>query len=559
MLNSSQFHDAANRIAGYDNVSQMKKTQITILLPLLLGLVCLPSNAQESTSPVAEDLDLPAEVIVPADEFDRGTPQRSGYGFMRTVDKGDYETAAQYLDLRNLRGTASELTGAQLARRFFVIIKRADWVDVSELVDDPAGRANDNLPAYRDSLGIIEHNGKETRLYMQKVPRGDGVSIWKVSNATVSLIPKLYETYGYPEIIEELRRNLPNKVILGYEVFKWVVVGTAAVFAYVLIFLIALVIRRVLGDPKAPSHRRIFRFLVLPFGLWLVIIAMNAAANSLGSGVTADAWRRLTPVPILITVWMMFAGTNLLQEIYATRLRDKGRRGAAVLMGPAGNAIKIVIGIAAILLYMDKLGVNITTVLAGLGVGGIAVALALQKPMEDVFGAFTLYTQQPIRVGDFCRIGDQTGTIEEIGLRTTRMRTLANTVIAIPNAQLANAPIDNISARRKIRFRPILRLRYDTTPEQLQQILDGIRDLLSSNEYVLEESQRVRFTEISDEALLIEVNAYLNTTDWAKYLEMAEQLNLHILKIIALAGTSLFIPARILYADGSANRGELPA
>ena len=86
---------------------------------------------------------------------------------------------------------------------------------------------------------------------------------------------------------------------------------------------------------------------------------------------------------------------------------------------------------------LDNLGFNITTVLAGLGVGGIAVALALQKPMEDVFGAITLYTQQPVRVGDFCRVGNETGTIEEIGLRTTRLRTLGNTLIAIPNAQLA--------------------------------------------------------------------------------------------------------------------------
>jgi MscS family membrane protein len=527
----------------------MKNAQITILMSLLLGLVCLQSNAQESSATVEKDL------TIPVDEFDRGTPQRSADGFMRTVDKGDYETAAQYLDLHNLRGRASELTGAQLARRFFVIIKRADWVDINELVDDPAGRSNDNLPAYRDSLGIIENNGKETRLYMQKVLRGDGVSIWKISNATVSLIPKLYVTYGYPEIIEELRRNLPNKVILGYELFKWVVVGTAAVFAYVLIFLIALVTRRLLGDPNAPSHRLIFRFLVLPFGIWLVILTMNVTAISLGSGATAEAWQRLTPVPILLTVWMMFAATNLLQEIYSTRLQDRGRRGAAVLLGPAGNAIKILIGIAAILLYMDKLGVNITTVLAGLGVGGIAVALALQKPMEDVFGAFTLYTQQPVRVGDFCRIGDQTGTIEEIGLRTTLMRTLANTVIAIPNAQLANQPIDNISARKKILFKLLLRLRYDTTPEQLQRILDEINELLSTSEHILRKNQRARFKEIADDALLVEINAYLNTTEWAKYLELVEQLNMRILKIVSAAGASLYPPARMLYVEQSGETG----
>jgi MscS family membrane protein len=201
------------------------------------------------------------------------------------------------------------------------------------------------------------------------------------------------------------------------------------------------------------------------------------------------------------------------------------------------------------LLYFDKLGFDITTVLAGLGVGGLAVALALQKPMEDVFGAFTLYTQQPIRIGDFCRIGNESGTIEEIGLRTTRVRTLTNTLIAIPNAKLANEPIENISAREKIRYRPILRLKYDTTPEQLRRVLDDIRELFGSHEKILPDSPRVRFNEIADDALLVEALAYLDTTDFAEFLGLAEDLNIRILEIVAEAGTSLALPASTLYVE----------
>ena len=417
------------------------------------------------------------------------------------------------------------------------------------MADDPAGRGNDNLPEYRDSIGIVVNNGKEIRLLMQKVPRGDGVAIWKVSNATVALIPELYEAFGYPEVVEDLRRSLPDASFLGYELFKWVLVLAVSILAYGTVFLIALVIRRVLGDPDTPSHRRIFRFLVLPFGIWVVLMSMNSVATSLGRGVTAEEVQRLSPFPILVTVWAMFACMNLLRDTYSSRLNDRGRTGAMVLLHPAANAIKLLVAVGAALIYLDQLGINITTVLAGLGVGGIAVALALQKPMEDVFGAITLFTQQPVRVGDFCRIGDETGTIEEIGLRTTRIRTLANTVIAVPNSQLANEPIDNISARQKIWYRPILRLRYDTTPEQLQQILEGIRDLLSSHERILQDNHRVRFKEIADDALLVEVYAYVNTTDWAQYLEFAEDLNIRVLEIVARAGTSLSRPARTLHVE----------
>ncbi len=525
----------------------MSNTMKTLfrLLPALAAIAFLSQAtlAQETT-----ESDMP---LVVADEFNRGTPRSSLEGFLAAAEIGDYETAAEYLDLRNLRGEASELTGVQLARRLDVIGRRGNWVDIDEPSDDPAGRGNDGLPDYRDSIGIVMEGEKEVRLLMQRVPRGDGAFIWKVSNATVSHIPQLYEIYGYPEAVEELRRSLPEGSFLGFELFKWVIVLAAALVAYSLVFLLVLAFRRILGNRARPSHQRVFRFLVIPFGIWVVIITMNIVATSLGRGVTAETIQRLSPVPILITMWVMFAAINLLRDIYSNYLRDKDRSGAEVLVRPASNAIKLIVFLGATLIYLDKLGINITTLLAGLGVGGVAVALALQKPMEDIFGAITLYTQQPIHVGDFCRIGNTTGTIEEIGLRTTNIRTIANTLIAVPNAKLASEPIDNISARKKILYRPSLRLRYDTAPDQLQGLLEGIRELLSSHERVLEEGQRVRFNEIADDALKIEVFAYLDTTVWSEYLELAEELNLRILEIVSNAGTSLSLPASTLHIERS--------
>jgi MscS family membrane protein len=339
--------------------------------------------------------------------------------------------------------------------------------------------------------------------------------------------------------------------------FKWVLLLAVGIVAYGAVFLIAIAIRRALGDPDTPPHRRIFRFLAFPAGIWALVMSLHAASAMLGRSATAETWNRVSPVAILATVWFIFAGANLMRDIYSDHLEHRGRLGALVLLRPAANAIKLLIVLGAALIYLQKLGFNITTVLAGLGIGGIAVALALQKPIEDVLGAIHLYTQQPVRVGDFCRIGDATGTIEEIGLRRTHIRTLADTLIAVPNSRLATEPLDNISAREKIWYRPILRLRYDTTPEQLRQILENIRDLLNSHERVLQGHNRVRFTEFADDALLVEVDAYLATTDWAEYLELAEELNIGILEIVARAGTSLSLPARTLHVEQSAAAGKV--
>ena len=295
---------------------------------------------------------------------------------------------------------------------------------------------------------------------------------------------------------------------------------------------------------------------MIPFGIWLVVIAINATATSLGRGVTAETWGRLSPVVILVTVWFIYAVMNLLRDLYVDYLDDRGRPGAMVLIHPIASAVKLIIAIGAILFYLEKFGVNITALLAGLGVGGIAVALALQKPMEDVFGAISLYTQQPVRVGDFCRIGNSMGTVELIGLRTTRLRTLANTLIAVPNHRLVGEPIDNISARGNIWYHPILRLRCDTTPQQLRQVLEDVRKLLSSNERIVQDDHRVRFNEFAENSLSIEVFAYLTTTDWSEFLELSEELNLRILEIVSHAGTSLFMPTSSLIIEQGGATGE---
>ena len=523
-----------------------KGTTVLYLTILLLTMVGIASHAQTNDAGAVE---------VPIDEYDRGSPSRSARGFMAAADEGNFERATEYLDLRNLRGEARELTGPQLARRLKVVIERASWEDIDDLVDDPAGRVNDGLPDYRDSIGVVldEDRNKEYRLYMQKVPRGDGEFIWKVSNATVSLIPELYDTYGYPESIETLRRKLPNVSFLGFELFKWIIVLSAAALAYALVFLFALMVRRGSNTTDLLQRERIFSFLVLPAGIWATFMAMNLTATSLGRGATASTIQKASPVSILVTTWFLFAVIGVLRDVYATRLRDQGRQAGVVLLRPASNALKLLVAIGAGLFYLEKLGINISTVLAGLGVGGIAVALALQKPMEDVFGAITLYTQQPARVGDFCRIGNETGTIEEIGLRTTRIRTLANTVITMPNSKLASEAIDNISARQKIWYRPVLRLRYDTTPDQIREILDAIRALLANDDRVMKDNYRARFKEIADDALLIEIYAYLRTTNWPEFLEMAEDLNMAILDIVAASGTSLALPAQTLVVEHLAN------
>ncbi len=511
------------------------------LWAVALLLACTSGFAQDEPP-----TDLPPETTeeadpVPEDLLDRGTPRRAAQGFLLAAGEGDYERAAEYLDLRNLPRGMNEADGPTLAEDLDIVLQRHLWIDQEELSDVIDGWAGDGLPSYRDRLGVLQTRGGEVALLLQQIPREDGVPIWKISNSTVARIPALYDELGYSRRVENFRRSFPDGRFLGIEYFKWALALAAGLTVYGLSWLLSVTAIRLLTKPDSPRGKFVLRFLTGPAAAKVVVLTMNAVGTNLGVGFGAATLVNIRPVSTLVLLWFLLAGVGLARDLYAQRLKDEGREGQYVLLRPMVTAVQLVIALAVLLMWLDNAGFQITTLLAGLGVGGLAVALVLQRPLEDVFGAVTLYSQQPVRVGDFCRVGEFVGTIEEISLRTTRLRTLDNTVVAIPNAKIATAEIDNISMRRKIWYHPVLKLRYDSTPEQIQEVLDKTRELLNGHDKVMEDAN-VRLTGVGDYAVEVGVRAYIATTTFDEFLAIAEELNLAIMEIVAGSGATFSSP-----------------
>jgi MscS family membrane protein len=185
-----------------------------------------------------------------------------------------------------------------------------------------------------------------------------------------------------------------------------------------------------------------------------------------------------------------------------------------------------------------------TALVAGLGIGGVAIALVLQKPLEDVLGAITLFTQQPVSIGQFCTSGDTTGTIEEISMRATRVRKLNNSVVVIPNSVFATAGIENMSARRRVLHHQFVRLSLDTTESQIKSVLGKLREAVASNSKVVTGEWRVRFVELGEFSINVEVFVQVDTTDWEEFLAIAEDINLDTIGILEAVGVRIAIPRR---------------
>ena len=223
---------------------------------------------------------------------------------------------------------------------------------------------------------------------------------------------------------------------------------------------------------------------------------------------------------------------------------------AVVLLRPATTVIKLTLVFIGIVSWLDNIGYEVTTLLAGLGVGGIAIAFAAQRTLENVIGSITIYSSQPVHVGDFCKFGNTLGVVEEIGLRATQLRTLERPVVHIPNAKFSTDVIENLTQRDKILYRTRLRLSLQTTARQMQDVLEGIRELINKHEMIDEESSRVRFLEFGEYAQEIELYVYIRTQDFAEYLQYREDINLSITKIIESSGTQLVVPTRTTYFEG---------
>ncbi len=232
----------------------------------------------------------------------------------------------------------------------------------------------------------------------------------------------------------------------------------------------------------------------------------------------------------------------------------------AALIRLCFRILSIAGALAVVLHAATEFGIGITPIIAGLGVGGLAVALAIRPTLENIMGGFVLFADKPVRVGEFCSFGDKMGTVEEIGLRSTRLRGVDRTVITVPNADFAQMQIVNFTRRDMNLFKCRIGLRYETTPDQLRYVTAKIRKLLIQHSKVSPDPARVRLDEFGDSAYLLDVFAFVRAVDWNEFLAIKEDLILRIVDIVRQSGSGFAFPSQTVYytRDGGIDsvRGE---
>ncbi len=336
-------------------------------------------------------------------------------------------------------------------------------------------------------------------------------------------------------------------VYLGKALWQWLAFALLLGLAAALVLLVRRWSRLRPRDDSVRSHLRRMSVpvAVLLFSLLLRNFGLRQIGMTGTSVLAVDL--ALHAIMVLASAWLAMLVGGAAAQAIVNSPRIQPQSVDASLVRVAARLVSLVVAVLIVVEGARMLGLPVMGLIAGLGVGGLAVALAAQSTIENFIGSITLFADRPVRVGDFCRFGDEVGTVEEIGLRSTRIRTLGRSVMTIPNAEFSRLKLDNFSLRDSNLFRTTVSLRYETTPQQLRDVLAGIRKLLLEHPRVLEDPARVRLVEFGSHAFQIEIFAYVDSSDWNEFLGIREELFLQIADAVEAAGTRLAVPAQTAY------------
>lgn len=514
---------------------------------LLALMLALPAYGQVPLSkPPAPAASGPPQS---PDALGRDTPAGTVVGFMRAASEKNFQRAAQYLDTRGIRDGVEE----HIRQLHAVLNRGLSSRDLAQLSRVPEGILEDGLAPTVERVGVVKTKSATLDIVLERVSPSDGAPIWRFSATTLKEVPALYQEVRPLWIEGQLWAPLRETRFLDVPLWQWLVIPLS--------LLLVIAVARLLSRGLFAIMRPVFFWITGERGAArraeitgpIRVIALSLAVSFWFSVTTLPLLARFTlgrlavAFGIVGVAWLLMRFIDVGTQLAEARLRranDLGGITIAQLIGRLGKVLTVLVA-ALTLLYIAN--VDLTTALAGLGIGGIAIALAAQKTIENLLGGIMIISDQPVRVGDFCRAGDVLGTVESIGLRSTRIRTLDRTVVSIPNGNLATQNLENYGIRDKFWFRPTLALRYETQADQLRYVLAEIRRMLYEHPQVENDAARIRFARFGSSSLDLDVFAYVRSGDMAGFLEVQEDLLLRIMDIVERSGTGFAFPSSTTY------------
>jgi MscS family membrane protein len=490
------------------------------------------------------------------------SPRASLRSLMTQFDETKPDSLDKIINVLDLSGLP-ELSRRLDSNRLAGYLKRS----LSRIVS-PIWQTIPNNAQYPEPFVLFSHPIGSITLAPRKTEEGiiwqftpDSLSNIRNIYAAVDELPQTYQSVGAQDTfsdyfyLRDLASNVHENLTkrLGpIELWQWLGLASALIVA----FFMGRIVNLFIGVPflklfqkKLEDHPLYKNSLIWSFKLMLTGVILQWVAEPLGLPDFIQAFVLTASFSlIVISATVMVLIVINLVTTKVTRSQAIAGNNITIISLVVG-ILRVVIILTAILVLADLLGVPYQGIIAGLGVGGLAVALAAQPTLQNFISGITLYFDKPIAIGDFCRFGSYEGTVEFIGMRSTRIRTLDRTLVTIPNSEFSNMQIENYAMRDRMFLNTILQVRYETTPDQLRYLLAEINKLLLSHPKVATDPLRVRFSGFSEHSLNITIFAYVLTNDKSEFLAIQEDLYLRMMEIIENAGAQFSLPSIVYYED----------
>ena len=534
-----------------------RETRMPILGWLLVCLLSVGAFPVFAASPAQSQV-LPASTTastasVAADPLGRTTPAGTMLGFLQAAQSGDYGIAAQYFQMSAARRQSE---GQQLATKLKVVLDNA-FTGRFKNFTQPDGVPQEGVPFGRQRLGTMSSGDVEVDLEVVRVPDPNAGRIWLISSDTLAKIPELYDQVQARQVESRLPNVLVKHELAEMPLWQFLALLVAVPVAGALAWLILAVLEIPLRWwARRRGQLEVANWRTVSGPAWLLtgtLIHQVFAVYLHIPLLPRHYYFQITSVVLIVSAtWILWRVVQWALLRVRNRALTRGLAGTGSLMLLGERILKAVIFVAGILAVFSSLGFNMSTALAGLGIGGLAIGFGAQQTIANLFGGVSVLGDEVFRVGDVCRFGDRTGVVEDIGLRSTRIRTDERTLVAIPNGTVATINLENLSRRDKILFKTSLGLRPESKADHVRFVLAEIRRLLYSHPKVETKSVRVRLTDIAGTSLSMEVFAYILTREFNDFAAVREDLLLRIMDVMEDAGGGLALPSQTLYLSRDA-------
>ncbi|KRG34576.1 mechanosensitive ion channel family protein [Psychrobacter sp.] len=533
------------------SIIKMPLMAILFLLVMLLSAL-LPNNAFAAEASAlgmgGSTSEESASTPIP-DSFGRDTPRHTVQGFISALGENDYLLASNYLNLSKSDNPTT------IVRQFKQALDAGGRFQPDlQINNTPEGNLTDQLPPSQENVGAINVGEKSVPLILERVVSKQGEQYWQFSTDTLSSVPEVIENTEPTLVSRYTFDSLEGKKLFGYQVADlaaalMMTVGSF-VFTYIMVWLLYHLLRiiypRVRGVPLPLPDK-----VVLPLAVVIMALILSEVMVYAGVSVTLrEPINRFTEIASwLALTWLLLRVIDAIFTRAVNLSYKKNYTERVSILGLLRKVVKALLLIFAVIVIFGNLGFDLTTGIAALGVGGLALALGAQKTIENLVGSVVVVADSPVRIGDYCKFGTYEGTVIDIGIRSSRVRTLTRTVVTVPNGDFSSMQIENFTSRDMFRFFHQLYIKRTADIDVVFKMVKDLDEFIDEHYLTNQEWNQVNILELRQDCYIIQLQAYVNANGVTEFYDKQNVLFVDLLNQVAKYDVEHALPTQQLIVN----------